>query len=135
MDEQSKEELPLTKLGQDNPIKHYGEVVLFEDEFGDKGFSMSNVRFRIMNDCFFVLLRSYIRVDHVLVRILDTRIYHEFGSNMIIRDFQHKENTYTQLKSKGFQFGSDWSLSQTQSDEIYGFLDTKAKHNDVIILS
>jgi type 2A phosphatase activator TIP41 len=62
-------------LGPENPIINYGEVVLFEDELGDKGFSRVNVRFRVMKDCFFVLLRSYTRVDHVLVRILDTRIF------------------------------------------------------------
>lgn len=128
------EELPLAKLGKDNPIRHYGEVLLFEDEFGDKGFAMSNVRFRVMNDCFFVLLRSYIRVDHVLVRILDTRIFHEFGSDKVLRDFSHQESTYEELKSKGFEFTSDWSLSQSQSDEIYGYLDSKAKYNDVIVL-
>jgi len=42
-------------LGQDNPIRHYGEVVLFEDELGDKGFSKVNVRYRVMDDCFFIL--------------------------------------------------------------------------------
>lgn len=62
-------------LGVENPILHYGEIVLFEDELGDKGYSKANVRFRVMNNCFFILLRSYTRVDHVLVRILDTRIF------------------------------------------------------------
>ena len=98
--------IPLDRLGPDNPIKHYGEVVLFEDELGDKGCSKCNVRYRVMEDCFFVLLRSFIRVDHVMVRILDTRIYHEFSSSIIIRDFQHRECTYSQLRSKGFNVGS-----------------------------
>ena len=40
-----------------------------------------------MDDCYFGLLRNYIRVDNVLVRILDTRIYHEFKDNFIIREF------------------------------------------------
>lgn len=80
-------EIPLDLLGEENPILHYADVILFEDELGDKGFSKSNVRFRIMKNCFFVLLRSYTRVDHVMVRILDTRIFHEFGTSHIIRDF------------------------------------------------
>lgn len=84
-------------LGMDNPIKHYGEVIFFEDELGDKGFSKANVRYRIMENCFFILLRSYTRIDHVLVRILDTRIFHEFGANTIIRDFTHRESTYSQI--------------------------------------
>jgi len=62
-------------LGPDDPILTYGEITLFEDELGDKGYSKVNVRFRAMQDCFFVLLRSYTRVDHVMVRIMDTRVY------------------------------------------------------------
>ena len=82
------------------------------DELGDKGFSKSDVRFRVMNDCFFILLRSYTRIDHELVRILDTRIFHEFGSKNMIRDFQHREGSYESLKSRGFNpFDSEWSLS------------------------
>lgn len=51
-----------------------------------------------MKDCFFVLLRSYTRVDHVLVRILDTRVYcgdmEDSGKVELIRDFTFKESTY-----------------------------------------
>lgn len=62
-------------LGPDNPILHYGEVILFEDEIGDRGYSKVSVRFRVMANCFFILLRSYTRIDKVLVRILDTRVF------------------------------------------------------------
>lgn len=88
------EEIPIDKLGKDNPILEYGEIPLFEDEFGDKGDCKANVRFRVMADCFFVLQRVYVRVDAVLVRILDTRVYHEFGSHKIYRDFCQLEATY-----------------------------------------
>ena len=62
-------------LGPDNPILHYGEIVLYEDELADRGYTKVYVRFRVMKDCFFALMRSYTRVDHVLARILDTRIF------------------------------------------------------------
>jgi hypothetical protein len=39
LDLKYSEEIPLSKLGEENLIKHYGEVILFEDEFGDKGCS------------------------------------------------------------------------------------------------
>lgn len=77
---------------------------MFEDEFGDKGYCRANVRFRVMDDCFFVLMRSYVRIDNVKVRILDTRVYHEFGTDRLIRDFTHLEATFTELKQKGFDF-------------------------------
>ena len=104
-------QIPVGMLGQDNPILHYGQVVLYEDEFADRGYSKAYVRFRVMKDCYFILLRSYIRIDHVIVRILDTRIFHKFTDNFLIRDFSHREATYNQLKHAGFQFGSDWLLS------------------------
>jgi type 2A phosphatase activator TIP41 len=64
--------IPLEYLGPDNPVIRFDEVVLFEDELSDRGNSKINVRFRVMKDCWFVLLRSYLRLDHVAVRILDT---------------------------------------------------------------
>lgn len=84
-------------LGKDNPILHYGEVTFYEDEYGDRGYTKSNVRYRVQNDCFLVLLRSYVRVDYVCVRILDTRIFHKFGSDKLIRDFTCLEASYSEL--------------------------------------
>jgi type 2A phosphatase activator TIP41 len=135
----SEMEIPLDKLGQDNPIQQYGEVALFEDELGDKGYSKVSVRFRAMKDCFFVLLRAYTRVDHVLVRILDTRIYCSQcedveGKVEIIRDFTFRESTYADLKAKGFTFGSEWGLSPSQSDEVYPHLTLVSKYIDKIVL-
>ena len=99
-------------LSPENPILHYGEVVLYEDELADRGCSKSYVRFRVMNDCWFILLRSYQRVDKVAVRILDTRLFHRFGSREIIRDFMHREETWNNLRDvKEFNLGSEWLLS------------------------
>ena len=90
-------DIPLSMLGESNTIKYYCEVVLFEDEFADRGYSRADVRFRVMKDCFFLLMRSYIRIDLETVRILDTRVFHEFGTDKIIRDFIYKESSYKEL--------------------------------------
>jgi type 2A phosphatase activator TIP41 len=68
--------IPFEMLSPDNPILHFGEVFLFESDLEDCGYTMSKVRFRVMKDCFYVLLRYYLRVDGVRVRIYDTRIFH-----------------------------------------------------------
>ena len=47
-----------------------------------------------MNDCFFGLIRSYLRVDDVVIRILDTRIFHDFKNNYILREFTHREDEW-----------------------------------------
>jgi len=86
-----------------------------------------------MGNCFFGLLRNYLRVDNVICRIIDTRIFHCFGENYILRDFQVKESTYDQIKSKGFVFTSDFSLSHVQSDSISKYLDLVFSCKDKII--
>ena len=113
-------------LGPDNPALVAGEVNLYEDELADRGCSRSYLRYRVMEDCWFILLRSYLRLDKVAVRILDTRLFHKFGEDEIIRDFMWKEDTWSNLQNeKGFNLGSDWLLSQYQSDSIYDQLELK----------
>ncbi len=50
-----------------------------------------------MGDCFFGLLRHYLRVDEVMVRIYDTRIYHDFTKNYILREFGVREDSYEKI--------------------------------------
>lgn len=90
--------IPFEKLSPENPILHFSEVYLFECDLEDCGYAMSKVRFRVMGDCFYVLLRYYLRVDGVRVRIFDTRIFHEFGTDFVHREFQYRESTYKELQ-------------------------------------
>ena len=76
--EKTDEEIPIHRLGRDNPIIHFGEVYMYEDDLGDQGYAMVMLRYRVMADCSFALLRYYLRVDDVVVRIYDTRIFNSF---------------------------------------------------------
>jgi type 2A phosphatase activator TIP41 len=63
-----------------------------------------------MANTFLILLRFFLRVDHVLVRIIDTRIYHEFGQHVIVREFKVKEIPMEKLNYLiRFRFGDDQS--------------------------
>jgi type 2A phosphatase activator TIP41 len=84
------------------------------------------VRYRVMEDCWFVLLRSYVRIDYVCARILDTRIYHEFGTDYLLRDFSYLESSYDELKGKGF------TMKLNSSDEVYPHLQTVRQFKDKI---
>lgn len=44
-----------------------------------------------MPSSFFILLRYFLRIDSVMLRINDTRIYHEFGKNYLLREFTSRE--------------------------------------------
>jgi len=132
--EPTNDQLPLHKLGQDNPILNYAEVPFFEDDLDDLGFAQAMIRFRVMADSFYVLLRNYVRVDGLIVRVMDTRLYHALDSNELLREFQYKECTYEELMHKGFTFSSEWVLSSVQSDTVFQMLDLKAKFIDKIII-
>ena len=128
--EVTTEDIPLHNLGPNNQIKFYQELTLFEDELEDCGVSQSSIRFRVMADCFFGLLRSYLRVDDVLIRIYDTRFYHEFGKNYILREFSWKESTYEELRKIGFKFNAEFNMNPKQSDIVNKDLNLKLTFKD-----
>ena len=93
---------------------------------------MGQCRFRVMNDSWYILLRSYVRVDGVMVRILDTRLFHDFQTCHILREFTHREGSFDELRQAGFSLSSEWMLSQTQADEVAQSTPLRLKVNDRI---
>lgn len=51
-----------------------------------------------MPHSFFILARVFVRVDHVLFRIFDVRVYHAFGSREVIRQTSGLEADYDDVK-------------------------------------
>ncbi|KAL4232786.1 hypothetical protein ACF0H5_007473 [Mactra antiquata] len=89
--EATDERIDIEKLKVREKIHFYEDILLFEDELSDNGSSLINVKIRVMPTSFFILLRQFMRVDSVILRILDTRIYHEAGKNYILREHCIKE--------------------------------------------
>ena len=117
--EKTNLKFPETKVEN---VLNYNQIHFFEDELGDIGFSEGKIGFGVMNECFLGLMRCYLRVDKMIVRNIDTKIYHKFGDKYIIRNFLVKEKTYDELNNKGFHFSNQWNLSPTQSDIVAPFL-------------
>ena len=102
----------IAKLSIPEPILFYEEIMLYEDELGDNGTGIISVKVRVMSSCFLILQRFFLRVDGVLMRIVDTRIYHEFGKDGIVKEFQVREMSYESVVAK-LPFtanGPDYSL-------------------------
>jgi len=78
-------------LKRPDPILYYNDLHLYEDELSDNGIALLSVKLRVMPSCFFVLQRYWLRIDKVLFRVHDTRVYHEFDKNYILREYQAKE--------------------------------------------
>eukprot|EP01004_Peranema_trichophorum_P007356 NODE_6134_length_922_cov_42.226533_g5543_i0.p1 GENE.NODE_6134_length_922_cov_42.226533_g5543_i0~~NODE_6134_length_922_cov_42.226533_g5543_i0.p1 ORF type:complete len:256 (+),score=43.78 NODE_6134_length_922_cov_42.226533_g5543_i0:74-841(+) len=66
-------------------------AVLYEDELHDNGVSKLTVRMRVMPSCFFLLMRHWLRVDEVVSRVRDIRVFHKFGSDLVVRETSVKE--------------------------------------------
>ncbi|XP_008331714.1 TIP41-like protein [Cynoglossus semilaevis] len=95
---ETTERIDMEKLKAREQIMFFDEVLLFEDELHDHGVSMISVKIRVMPTSFFLLLRFFLRVDGVLIRINDTRLYHEAGMNYMLREFSTRENQISELK-------------------------------------
>ncbi|XP_070156261.1 TIP41-like protein [Polyergus mexicanus] len=89
--EETNERIDIDKLRQKDKIMFYHDLTLFEDELHDNGIAVNSVKIRVMPTSFFILLRYFLRIDNVMLRINDTRIYHEFGKNYLLREFTSRE--------------------------------------------
>ncbi|ETS62516.1 hypothetical protein PaG_03148 [Moesziomyces aphidis] len=76
----ARDRIPVERLGASSgePILFYDDIVLYEDELADNGSSIVNVKVRVMPSGFLVLQRFFLRVDDVLFRVFDTRLYCQF---------------------------------------------------------
>ncbi|XP_030648687.1 TIP41-like protein [Chanos chanos] len=92
------ERIDMEKLKAREQIMFFEDVLLFEDELHDHGVSMISVKIRVMPTSFFLLLRFFLRVDGVLIRINDTRLYHEAGKNYMLREFSTRESRISELQ-------------------------------------
>ncbi|MGH0178667.1 UNVERIFIED_CONTAM: hypothetical protein FKN15_078287 [Acipenser sinensis] len=60
-----------------------------------------------MPTSFFVLMRFFLRVDGVLIRTNDTRLYHETGTNYMLREFSTRESKIANLQNVPPAFYTD----------------------------
>jgi type 2A phosphatase activator TIP41 len=99
--DEKKDGIPMDKLrSTEEPILWFSHVHLFEDELHDNGIADISTKSRVMNTFWFCLVRFWLRVDGVLFRVIDHRLYHEFGSNIIIREQSVKEGSWDEVHAK-----------------------------------
>lgn len=97
IEEPTNEIIDIAKLKVKENILFYDEVHLFEDELADNGVAQCSVKIRVMQHCFFILLRYFLRVDKVMVRINDTRIFYETDKNYMLREYTSKEQDISKI--------------------------------------
>lgn len=90
--------IPLELLKRRDPILFFDEVVLYESELDDNGISLYNVKVRVMEHRMLLLARLYMRLDNVVVRVRDTRVYVDFDTGDVIREYTAKEDKFENVK-------------------------------------
>jgi type 2A phosphatase activator TIP41 len=73
-------------------------VDLYEDELADNGISLYTIKIRVMPSRLLLLARFFLRLDDVIFRIRDTRVYVEFETGEVLRDYAVMEDRYAALK-------------------------------------
>jgi len=96
--EASAKEIPIELLKRPDPILFFDDVMLYEDELADNGVSMLSCKIRVMPARLLLLARFFMRLDNVLFRLRDTRIYVDFESLEVIREYQSKELEYEKVR-------------------------------------
>lgn len=85
--------IPVAKLQRRDPILFFNKVTLYESELDDNGISCLDVKVRVMEECMLLLCRLFMRLDDVLVRVRDTRVYIDFKTDRVIREYTAREDT------------------------------------------
>lgn len=112
--ESTDETINLDKLMRRDPILFYDAITLYEDELDDNGSTevsefyelhtlieaQMTIKVRVMESNFFVLCRFYLRVDQVIVRVHDCRLYGEEGWNYMLRESTVREAFYKDIASE-----------------------------------
>ncbi|PHH90880.1 hypothetical protein CDD83_2385 [Cordyceps sp. RAO-2017] len=91
-------QIPIELLKRRDPMLFFDEVVLYESELDDNGISIYSAKLRVHEKRMLLLCRLFMRLDNVLVRIRDTRLYVDFCTDEVLREYTAKEATFDHVK-------------------------------------
>ncbi|KAI9710319.1 MAG: hypothetical protein M1820_002814 [Bogoriella megaspora] len=92
--------IPTHLLRLPDPILFFSEVVLYEDELADNGISLFTIKIRVMPQRLLLLAQFFLRLDGVIVRVRDTRVYVEFGTGEVVREWTARETEFEEVKRR-----------------------------------
>jgi len=120
----TEDSIDIESLKARDPILFHDHLHFFGDDFGDNGAVMLTAQVRVMPTAFFALQRLFVRVDDVLVRVVDTRVWYRFGAPTVIREQTHREQTFEELEAQmGVKGDRRAALAMYQEDRIHEIVD------------
>ncbi|KAK6953042.1 hypothetical protein Daesc_005340 [Daldinia eschscholtzii] len=96
----SDKPIPIELLKRRDPILFFDEVMLYESELDDNGISVLSVKVRVHERRMLLLARLFMRLDNVVVRVRDTRVYVDFVAEEVTREYTAKELGFEDVKRK-----------------------------------
>ena len=90
--------IPLELLKRPEPIHFFDDVILYEDELADNGIAMLSCKIRVMPARLLLLCRFFMRLDGVMLRLRDTRVYVDFDRKEVIREYTAREEEYNKVR-------------------------------------
>ncbi|KAI1630854.1 TIP41-like family-domain-containing protein [Biscogniauxia mediterranea] len=96
----SNRPIPIELLKRRDPILFFDDVMLYESELDDNGISVLSAKVRVHERRMLLLCRLFMRLDNVVVRIRDTRIYVDFDAEEVTREYTVKEAPFSDVKQK-----------------------------------
>ncbi|KAL8783943.1 MAG: hypothetical protein Q9213_004273 [Squamulea squamosa] len=124
--EPSDTPIPLDLLKRPDPIVFFEEVMLYEDEMADNGITLLSCKVRVMPARLLLLSRFFMRLDGVMLRIRDTRVYVEFQTGEVIREYTAREDKYEVVRQKLAMHGRD---APAQLRDPNNIIYRQSKHN------
>ena len=96
--EPTEKPIPLALLKRPDPIQFFDDVILYEDELADNGIAVLSVKVRDMPARLLLLARFFMRLEDVMLRIRDTRVFVEFATGEVIREYTAREEKYETVR-------------------------------------
>ncbi|PTB43223.1 uncharacterized protein TrAFT101_001774 [Trichoderma asperellum] len=95
----TEKHIPIELLKRRDPMLFFDEVVLYESELDDNGISLYSAKLRVHEKRMLLLVRLFMRLDNVLVRLRDTRVYVDFETDEVLREYTAKESKFDDVKN------------------------------------
>ncbi|EWC47037.1 hypothetical protein DRE_03799 [Drechslerella stenobrocha 248] len=132
--EATQEQIPLDKLRRPDPILFFDDVMLYEDELADNGMSILSVKVRVMPARLLLLARFYMRLDDVVFRIRDTRVFVEFAEGTVIREYQEREDSYENVKKNFPPYREDVPAIMRDANQMTEYLPVRSTVTEKLVL-
>ena len=87
-------------LKRPDPILFIDDAILYEDQLTDNSNATLRVKVRVMLKKMLLLSWFFMRLDNVVLRVRDTRVYADFEEKEVLREYSEKAEDYEKVREQ-----------------------------------